>query len=186
MSRRLVASSLALVCASVLVSAQARVKEYGRAIVQYSGPEVKAVASYGYSQEHHDSAWLLIEFAVVAKERIAVHRNEFTLLTPDERRVPLATQQQFLDDHQVLTPLLQNALIWRRPLDSYFTTRPQLTIRFFSKPGGLVQDTAVTNQDEVAAGDLFFKSPDGAWKAGTYRLVLNHQQAKAELPIVLK
>ena len=186
MSRRFMALAAVLACASA-AAAQGRIKEYGRAIVQYSSPEVKAVASYGYAQQNHDSAWLLIEFAVLAKERIAVHRNEFSLLTPDERRVPLATQQQFLEDHQVITRLLQNASVWRQPLTPYFTARVQPTIAFFRRPGGLVQDSAVTNLDEVATGDLFFKSPDGtAWKAGTYRLVLNHQQAKAELPIVLK
>jgi hypothetical protein len=40
------------------------------------------------------------------------------LLTADERRIPLASQQEFLDGHQMLNGLLQNASIWRRPLTS--------------------------------------------------------------------
>ena len=38
----------------------------------------------------------------------------------------------------------------------------------------------------VATGDLLFKSPDGKWPAGTYNLVLNHDKARAELPITLQ
>ncbi len=169
------------------LSAQGRVRQHGRAIDEYRSPEVTAIAAYEYSQRNHDGAWLLIQFAVQTKERIAFHRDQISVLRPDEQRVPLATQQVFIDDQQELTQLLQNAAIWRRPLDSYFRTRPQPTIRFFSAPGrAIVHDSAVSNLDEVAAGDLFFKSPAGRWDAGTYRLVLNHEKAKAELPIRLE
>jgi hypothetical protein len=192
--RRLTALSitaLAVVAGLLSVSgpvlAQGRVKQHGRAQVDYRSEEVIAVAAYEYSQLNHTGAWLLIEFALQTKQRIVIRRDQITLLTPDERVVPIATQQQFLDDSPVLTQLMQNAGIWRRPLGAYFRTPLQGTIRFFSLPGrGVVHDSAVTNLDEVAAGDLLFKSPDGSWKAGTYRLRLNHDQAKAELPIVLE
>lgn len=186
MHRRVVlAVATALVSATALL-AQGQVREQGRAIVEYRSPAVNAAAAYEYSQRNHAGAWLLIEFAVQAKERIAFHRGQIHLLTPDERRIPLATQEQFLEDHEVLNRLLQNAVIWRRPLAPYFRTPLQPTIRFFSYPGRIVHDSAISNQDEVASGDLFFKAPDGRWPAGTYRLVLDHEQARAELPIRLE
>jgi len=43
----------------------------------------------------------------------------------------------------------------------------------------------VTNLDETAAGDLFFKSTGGGWPSGAYRLVVSHPDASAELPIEL-
>jgi hypothetical protein len=166
---------------------QARVRQHGRAIMEYSAPDVKAVAAYEYSRQHHDTAWLLVELAVVAKERIAIHRDQIRLVTPEEgRSVRVASQEQFLEDHEAINKLLQNAVVSRRPLDSYFTTRPQPTIRFFSFPGRTVSDSFVTNQDEVAAGDVLFRSPDGTWAAGTYRLVIDHEKAKAEIPITLE
>jgi hypothetical protein len=55
----------------------------------------------------------------------------------------------------------------------------------FTSPGKGVQDSFVTNQDDVASGDLFFKSAGGGWASGTYRLVMSHPDAKAELPIEL-
>jgi hypothetical protein len=187
--RRLTLLALAagVLCGSGDVAAQGRVKQQGRAIVEFRSADVAAVAAYEYSQRNHAGAWLLIEFAVQSQKRIAIHRREISLVTPDERRVPIATQQQYLDDAEELNGLRQNALIWRRPLDSYFAVRTQPTLRFFSAPDGkVVHDSAASNQDEVPAGDLFFRSPDGRWPAGTYRLVLNHEKAKAELPITLQ
>jgi hypothetical protein len=180
----IVALSMSLLFAVEFVSAQ-RVKQLGHAIVEFSSPDVKVVAAYEYSRRNHSGEWLLIELAVQAKKRIAIERNQITVLTADERTIPLGMQQDFLDGHEMLNVLLQNASIWRRPLSPYFTTRPVATLRFFSYPGGNVHDSFVTNPDEVAAGDLFFKSNGGGWASGAYRLVMSHPDAKAELPIEL-
>jgi hypothetical protein len=167
---------------------QGTVKQHGRAIVQYRSPEVSAVASYEYSQRNHAGPWLLIEFAVQAKkDRIAIERDQLSLRTPGERVVRLAAHQEYLDDQSTLTRLYQNASIFRRSLDSYFPTRPAMrTIRFFAAAGRTISDSAVTNLDEVATGDLLFLAPTGSWPAGDYVLVLNHPKAQAELPIRLQ
>ena len=90
-------------------------------------------------------------------------------------------------DSKSLTPLLQNATIFRRSLDDYFPSRPaQRTVNFFSQPGGIVHDSVMTHPDEVATGSLLFKAPKGTWQEGTYRLVLNHDRAKADVPITLQ
>ena len=180
----IMAMCVALLSAPDLLSAQ-RVKQLGHAIVEFRSPDVKAVAAYEYSRRNHDGEWLLVELAVQAQDRIAIERDHISLLTSDERTIPLATQQEFLDGHLMLNGLLQNAKVWRRPLDSYFNVRPQPTIRFFSFPGRSVQNSFVTNPDETASGDVFFKSTGGAWPSGSYRLVVNHPDAKAELPIEL-
>lgn len=175
---------LSLPFAAELVSAQ-RVKQLGRSIVEFTSADVKAVAAYEYSRRNHAGEWLLVEMAVQAKKRIAIDRNQINLLTADERTVPLGKQQDFLEGHEMLNSLLQNASIWRRSLTPYFNLQLHPTIRFFSSPGRIVQDSFVTNRDEVATGDLFFKSTGGGWAPGTYRLVLSHPDARAELPIEL-
>jgi len=175
---------LSLLFAAEFVSAQ-RVKQLGRSIVEFTSPDVKAVAAYEYSRRNHAGEWLLVQMAVQAKKRIAIERDQINLLTADERTVPLGKQQDFLEGHEMLNNLLQNAAIWRRPLNPYFTTRTLGTIRFFAYPGSIVQSSFVTNPDAAAAGDLFFKSTGGGWASGTYRLVLSHPDARAELPIEL-
>jgi hypothetical protein len=185
MSRLTVAAlCVGVLLASDFVAAQ-RVKQLGRSIVEFRSRDVKAVAAYEYSRRNHSGEWLLVEFAVQATKRIAIERDQISLLTAAERKIPLGMQQDFLEGHEMLNGLLQNASIWRRPLDSYFNLRPQPTIRFFSYPGKNVHNSFVTNPDEVAAGDLFFKSTGGGWTSGAYRLVVNHPDAKAELPIEL-
>jgi hypothetical protein len=68
----------------------------------------------------------------------------------------------------------------------YFTSPITHEIEFFASPGRIVSDSFVTNRDNVAAGDLLFKSPSGRWPAGTYQLRIEHEQAMASLPIVLQ
>ena len=132
---------VALLAGTIALSAQGKVKQYGRATVEYRSDDVAVVANYDYSQKKHDGPWLLIDFAIQGRKgAIVIQRTELTLQTPDEQTVPLATQQLFLQDSKSLTPLLQNATIFRRSLDDYFPSRPaQRTVNFFSQPGGIVQ-----------------------------------------------
>jgi hypothetical protein len=184
-TRAIVVGFSLLLASGQLVAQQTRVTLEGRATVQVRGPEGNAVAAWDYSRTNHNGPWLLIEFAIQARKRVAVDRNQITLLTPKEEIVRLATQPQFLEDQQTLTRLLQNARVTRKPLDLFFTSPLQPTITFFSFPGRVVHDSFVTNQDEVATGDLLFKSPTGRWASGTYRLNVNHPEARVQVPIEL-
>ena len=187
MRRSTVLALAGLLCASgSLLAQQGQLRQLGRAVIEYRSPSVNAVAAYEYSRRNHDGAWLLVELAVLARERIAIDRNQISLLTPKEEVVPVATQRQFLEDHEAINQLLQSATVSRRPIGLYFTTRLQPTIRFFAFPGSVVHDTFVTNRDEAAGGDVLFKSPQGRWEAGTYILRINHPEAQAQLPIELE
>lgn len=178
---------VAIAAAVVMLTAQGKVKQYGRATVEYRSSDVTVVANYDYSQKNHAGPWLLIGFAVQGRSPIVIQRTDLSLRAPDERTIALATQQQFLEDQEILRPLFQNATIWFRSLDSYFPSRPsQQTVNFFAFPGGVVHDSVMTHNDEVASGQLLFKAPDGKWHEGTYQLILNHDQAKASLPITLQ
>jgi hypothetical protein len=186
MFRLVVTVTLAAVSlATLTAAAPGRIKQHGRATVEYRSEAVAAVASYEYSQRNHQGPWLLIELAVQATPRIAIHRKQLALLAPDEQEIPVATQQQFLDDQPTLSALMQNAKIFDRELWGFFSSPERRTINFYTRPGGTVSESFVSNLDEVASGHLLFKSPDGRWSAGTYRLVLRHEKAMAELPIAL-
>lgn len=186
MRRHSVLVAAILLCASAALVGQAQLRQVGRAVIEYRSPTINAVAAYEYSRRNHDGAWVLIELAVLAKERIAIHRDQISILTPDERRIPVATQREFLEDQSTLNQLLQNAVVSRRPLELHFTAPLHRTINFFSSPGSVVHDDFVTNRDEAATGDVLFKAPDGRWPAGEYRLLITHPEAKAQLPITLE
>lgn len=62
--RPLALAIVAILGATIAVSAQGKVKQYGRATVEYRSDEVAAVANYDYSQKNHQGPWVLVGFAV--------------------------------------------------------------------------------------------------------------------------
>jgi hypothetical protein len=166
-----------------------RTKSYGRATVQYEDDRVKAVAIYDYSQRNHSQAWLLVQFGVALHERAVIHRESFHLVMPGGRSVPLATQQQFLNEAARIRQLRQNAGIFYRAIGIYFPKSASGdAMRWVALPGdGLVREPVVTLDEQgVAIGDLYFKSPTLRWESGTHRLIFEHEKGHAELPIRLE
>jgi len=162
-------------------------RQVGRATVEYKGERIKMVASYDYSQRNHDSPWLLIDLAASAPQRLILHRDHITLVTPDGTELGVASQRDLLAGSPQVTLLLQNAKISRRQLDSYFSQREREPLNFFAFPGnGIVHDDAVVDNDRVTLGELFFAEPAGTWRRGTYRLAIRNERARASLPIILQ
>jgi hypothetical protein len=186
-----------ILLAGVAVSAQRpaddnafpRTKSNGRATVEYKDEKVQAVAIYDYSQRNHDTAWILVQIGVALAERGAVRRDSFSVTMAGGRSVPLATQEQFLADSQVITKLRQNARIFQREVISYFPKSADGEfIRWFALPGeGTVRNPAIVPSEHgVVIGDLYFRSPTLRWEAGTHRLVFDNDKGHAELPIRLE
>ena len=163
-------------------------KEHGRAAIEYRDDAIQLVAAYYYSQRHHDSVWLLIEAGVSTEERITVQRDDFRLITPDGEKLAVSTQASFGRDIRRTRQLVQNASVTRHGVLSYFNRRPDSEdFRFFRLPGqGTVTDQFVVDRFRVVLGDLFFEAPTGAWEAGTYMLVLEHDGVRAAVPIELE
>lgn len=167
-----------------------RTKFHGRATVQYEDEQLKAVAIYDYSQRQHNQPWLLVQFGVAPSERTEVRRESFYIITPDQRKVPLATQQQFLADSARIQQLRQNAKIYYRDLANYFPKSGNRVfgMRWVSLPeDGTIRELAVIPAEyDLLIGDLYFKSPTLKWESDTYRLVFDHPKGHAELPIRLE
>ena len=164
-------------------------KPNGRATVEYKDEKVQAVAIYDYSQRNHDTDWLLVQVGVALSERGAVKRDSFSVTMPGGRKVPLATQEQFLADSAKITKLRQNARIFQREVIGYFPKSADGEfLRWFALPGeGTVRNPAVIPSEHgVVIGDLYFKSPTLRWDDGTYRLVFDNENGHAELPIRLE
>ena len=164
-------------------------KPNGRATVEYKDEKVQAVAIYDYSQRNHDTAWILVQIGLALAERGEVRRDSFSVVMAGGRSVPLATQEQFLADSQVITKLRQNARIFQREVINYFPKSADGEfIRWFALPGeGTVRNPAIVPSEHgVVIGDLYFRSPTLRWEAGTHRLVFNNDKGHAELPIRLE
>lgn len=165
------------------------IKQNGRATPEYYHQGLQVVVNYDYSQRNHKSAWLLIDMAAASRKRFVLHKTDVKLLTPSGRELTVAPQQAVNDDAARLTELLQNARIWRRDLRSYFNQRSALEpIKFqIAPPGsGTTSDESVVDDDRVAIGAVFFKTPQGSWDAGTHRLEVSTEAGTAALPIRLE
>ena len=180
--------AVALTTSAQVGQAFPHTNKYGRATIEYRHQGLGVVANYDYSQRNHSGPWLLVDVALGSAERFVLHRTNFRIVTPADQTIPLASQQQGQADMENINLLIQNAKIHRHNLDSYFPQRDRHeAFNFFSLPFvRTVSDEAVVDNDRVAQGPLLFRSPDGSWKEGTYRLVLTNDKAKAELPITLQ
>ncbi len=190
---------LVVVAAGVLagfVHAQAQVQEFGypnvkqlgKAIVQYKDKDgLQVVLSYEYSQNNHDSPWLLIDFGARAERRIILEREHFKLVSATGEWFPLASQRHFLDGSANIRQLRQNASVWRRDIGTYLGALDQReTMKFFSLPGeGIVVTGAVLDKDRNTYGPLYFEMPRGTWDAGDYALLIEHPLARVKLPLSL-
>ena len=88
--------------------------------VEFQDDKVHAVAIYDYSQRNHGGGWILIQTGIAVQPRTTIKRDNFQILMPGGRAVPLPTQQQFLADSARITQLRQNATIFNRNVRSYF------------------------------------------------------------------
>ena len=166
------------------------VEQLGQALAEYSDGVTQAVAAYYYSQRHHDSRWLLVEFGFYSRQPVDLVRDRITLVTPAGDVVPLAAQRAWGDDAQRARQLLQEAQPTRHQVASYFNKQiasGQL-LRFFGRPeqGQTVFDTVSTSFDRVLLGDLLFESPTGAWARGRHILVVGLDEGEIAVPIDLR
>jgi hypothetical protein len=193
MNRMLIASLITLATYSLAAQKEwsfPHTRPNGRATPEYDH-DLHIVVNYDYAQRNHKTKWLLLDLALASKQSFILHRKDVTLLTPDDRHLPVALQEELLEDSAGITLVLQNARIWRRDLRPYFSQRdggvPNEPIRFQAFPlGRTVSDEVTVDRDHVTGGQLLFRTPQGRWDAGTYRLEVNTDAGLAALPIRLE
>jgi hypothetical protein len=162
-------------------------KKSGKATVEYRHEGFHVVLNYDYSQKNHAGPWLLVDVALGSNTRFVLHRDNFSIVTPEGQTLKLATQDAVTADGPGLWSLSQNSKIHRQNLDGYFPQRGRELIKFFSFPfERSISNEAIVDNDRVTTGALLFNSPEGRWPEGTYRLAIDNEKAQAALPIALQ
>src|SRR5262245_10050679 len=165
------------------------VRTLGRALSEFNDDRIQVAAAYYYSQDNHDSRWLLIELGALGQQTTKINRDQIELVTPTGRIVPLATQASGGAEAEPMPLLLQQAAPSRHPVESHFkATNGRRRLRFFTRPpgAGTVLDFVDLAPHELVTGDLLFESPTRLWDKGTYALVVKYDGAEAVLPIELR
>lgn len=194
---RLMTVALAIgIFGGALARTQAQVQELGfpnitrlgKAIVEYKDKQgLQIVLSYEYSQSHHDSPWLLIDFGARSDQRLVLGREHFKLVSATGDWFPVASQRHFLDSSRDITRLRQNAAMWRRDIGTYLGALDRREgLKFFALPGeGIVVTGALVDKDRNTFGELYFEMPKGAWEPGEFALLIEHPLARVKLPLSL-
>jgi hypothetical protein len=180
--------ALAAAAAVLSVTTAPNVKKLGNAITEFRDPSIQAIVAYEYSHRYHDDKWLMIDAGIRTKDFLKFERMHFSMTMPDGTRIPLASQERFLDAAAVITKIRQNARVWQRELTPYFHGNPDASsFRLFAFPAeGVISGDIVTETYGPALLTLYFESPDPQWKEGSYTLTIDNGKAKAVLPIELK
>jgi hypothetical protein len=162
-------------------------KRLGKAIAQYRDKELQILVAYEYSQSHHSTPWLLIDFGGRSERRLVLDREHFKLVSATGEWFPVASQRHFLDAGNDIVSIRQNAAIWRRDLGTYLgATQQRELLKFFALPGeGVVITGALLDKDRNTFGELYFETPSGRWESGEYALLIEHPRAQIKLPISL-
>ena len=92
--RPLCLALMVMAAGAVALAAQGKVKQYGRATVEYRSDDVAVVANYDYSQKNHAGPWLLVTFAVqglkkpivimIVPETVGLRLPIFDTMKPEE------------------------------------------------------------------------------------------------------
>ncbi len=165
---------------------QESLKQLGKTLVRYSGPEVEAVLSYRFAAANPGEPWMLLMLAVTGRsaKAIEIRRERIFLATPEGSRVPLATQAEFAEAAGGLRSLLARASINQEPVD-YWAGRTAQALQLFAMPGeGLAFDSVIVNDRVVAIGPVLFHFPSGL-PPGTYRLGIDVRESQVRIPFEL-
>ena len=164
------------------------VRRLGKTVVQHRDDNVRVVLSWRYAnQTFEKEPWLLLELAFASEgPPVNLNREDVSLLTPAGERLPLPSQKRLAEGLDVRW-VEQKASVARDPVTGYFPSqRLEQRVPFFTWPGGpVVIDEIGGGPTMLTRGDIFFESPSGAWKPGTYTLVLKNKWMSVELPFAL-
>lgn len=192
MSRRFMMTLIGVAVSGNLATASVQnalfpyTKQWRPATVEYSHEGLKVVINYNYSQTNHDTPWLIIDLAASARRPFVLRPEHVTVVTPDGGIVALPKRGTVIADW--MNTQSHIAVAMRDELRGYFTGESVEILPFFiTRHLKLMPyDEAIVDNNHMTQGPLYFRSPEGRWPAGTYRLTIDHERAKAALPVTLK
>jgi len=163
--------------------------EIHRNAVLHEGPELVAVVAYrqGKNSVAEERLILAVEFT---SPRSAgpniVSRSDISIRTPGGRRLELISQDDFrrsfarmripVERTLEFLPLLYRYLPTRLPCDRWFLVSPPKNIAF---------DEIPINSSQTCSGPLVFSVPGGV-QPGRWRLVIELEESRADIPFIIE
>lgn len=185
--KRLILSLALVSCSSAVPTGVGGVEKMGATVLRYRGPEIELALGYRFATMSLGDDWLILNVAMTAAvgKVVDVRREGVFLLTPQGQRIPLASQEEFVEAYAQLQARLRRAAIASEPLD-YFNREQLCGLEFFAPPGeGLAYSQVSLDDRRVCQGNLFFFVPGGI-QPGVWTLGLDLVESRVRLSFRLE
>lgn len=159
-----------------------------RNAVVYQGPEMVATVAYRQGRRSVAEEWLILAVELTSPRGSGptiVDRDRISVYSPDGRRLPLASQDEFVRNFNKLRipteqtlqflPLLYRVEPNRMPGDRWFYAVSAETIGY---------DEIPMNSSQKFWGPLIFSVPGGV-QPGRWRLVFELEESRPDIPFTI-
>jgi len=175
-------------CASAPPLAEPVLRPGGEHVMLYESAEIRLAVGYLFAASNLGERWLLLELGAMAADHQTpvLRRDNLYVITPSGRRIPMASQREYLLGFASETVKLRRADIVRNPL-TYFPLRARpCLLRFFTdnRMRGTVYDRITLTDRQACRGRLFFQVPGGVTK-GRWVLAVELEEETARVPFLL-
>ncbi len=164
-------------------------RQIARDAVLYDGPELVAVVGYLQAQRSLGDEWLILAVELTSRrgnKAIAFARGDITLRTPDGRRLTLIRQEEYRSNFPRLQIPVERSLRTLPLLYRFEQDRAPCGRWFFvSLPGEIAFDEVTVSSFQACSGPLIFKVRGGV-QPGRWRLVIELEESRADIPFVLE
>jgi hypothetical protein len=174
--------------AGTVHSTKPGVTQIGEAMMRSVGADLEAILGYAFADSNLGEEWLVVDLALTGlhSESIEVQQEAISLVTPDGRRIPLPTQEEFSTAYPEIQSLMRRAAIASQPLEATRGGKRQCALDFLRLP----ESTSTTrtaiwiNRRELCVGMLAFPVPGGI-QPGGWRLVIELEESELVTPFLL-
>jgi hypothetical protein len=164
------------------------VERPGARLVRQRRAVAEIVLDYSYAANHAGADWLVLNVALAGSQNnaVSIRRESISVVLPDGRTLPLATQQEFAAGHASLTPKLRAASVASAPAHEYL--RGQLAdCGWYQAESGapLVVNELHIRSGTACQGFLAFQVPDSVTR-GNWQLVVDLPGGRLAVPFEIE
>lgn len=180
---------LVLTACSTTVDVAEGVRRRGDSLFLYDGPELVATLGTRQTGASLGEEWLVLGAQFRAASRtgvLTIDRSAVSVRTPDGRRLPLISQEEFLQSFGKIHTIVRRTE-FNIPATLTFEGDFRVCDRwFFAEIGkGFAVEELYVSTFEVCSGPLVFHVPRGV-QPGRWRLVIELEESVADIPFEIE